>query len=80
MNDNEIMENIVEAIINRTDGKWGNFTLSDKMILKAFYTQMLEEIEKCKPIMEFWKGLDVESEILNEKNSEIGKLNWLINN
>lgn len=78
MNENEIINETMDNIIKRTNGDWNNLTLSDKLILKQMYININKQIMDSKPIIDFWCHLDIENEILKEKNSEIGKLDWLM--
>lgn len=52
----------VNEILKRTNGKWENFTLSDKLILKEFYIEMLKEIDECRPCMELVANMNIEEE------------------
>lgn len=73
---NDTFSKIIDTIITRTGGYWDKMTLSDKILLKSYYTELYEQLEKAKPVIDFWVNLDIHNEIEKEESPEMVKLEW----
>lgn len=76
---NNTFSKIINAIIDRTKGDWNNMTINDKVLIKSYYIEMDEEWTKARPVIDFWKNLNIEDELKKEEEKKRNDMiikNW----
>ncbi len=79
MNNIDIYSEIVNDIVNRTDGKFENMNYQEKIVITQVMKKIKEEVDKYMaeqyPIIKMWASLDITDIRLNETEPDFIRFN-----